>query len=144
MKASLCAAGTDSSNHNALEDGIARHDDLVVPGLDAASHVLRKSQSAEGKTRVKVVVKRVIAKDIGSAVVLRGQTAAARQVDVQAETTAVVISEPLRKGSRVEEGQEMCVLDVGTRGAALEETRARLSEAESRVPEAAFLSVRHP
>ncbi|AXI47265.1 efflux RND transporter periplasmic adaptor subunit [Sulfitobacter sp. SK012] len=117
--------------------GMAPADATLTPDPDQESvKATRAAADAEGKTRVKVVVKRVIAKDIGSAVVLRGQTAAARQVDVQAETTAVVISEPLRKGSRVEEGQEMCVLDVGTRGAALEETRARLSEAESRVPEA--------
>ncbi|UWR21334.1 efflux RND transporter periplasmic adaptor subunit [Sulfitobacter sp. S190] len=85
--------------------------------------------------RVKVVVQRSRAQQIDSAVVLRGQTAAARQVDVRAETSAIVISEPLRKGAQVSRGQELCVLDKGTRGAALEEARARLAEAESRVPE---------
>lgn len=87
-------------------------------------------------TRVKVVVQKLNAQSIDSAVVLRGQTAAARQVDVRSETSAVVVSEPLRKGAQVEEGQIMCRLDEGTRGAALAQARAQLAEAQSRVPEA--------
>ncbi|UWR25144.1 efflux RND transporter periplasmic adaptor subunit [Sulfitobacter sp. S223] len=86
--------------------------------------------------RVKVVVERLNAQSIDSAVVLRGQTAAARQVDVKAETSAIVVSEPLRKGAKVETGQIMCRLDEGTRRAALEQARAQLAEAKSRVPEA--------
>ncbi len=87
-------------------------------------------------TRVKVVVQRLMAQSIDSAVVLRGQTAAAREVDVRSETSAIVISEPLRKGARIEKGQVMCRLDEGTRRAALTQARAQLAEAESRVPEA--------
>ena len=86
--------------------------------------------------RVKVVVEKLIAQNIDSAVVLRGQTAAARQVDVRAETSAIVISPPLRKGAQIETGQIMCQLDEGTRGSALAQARAQLAEAESRVPEA--------
>ena len=82
-----------------------------------------------------VVVLRSIAEQIDSAVILRGQTAAVRQVDVRAETSATVISEPLRKGSFVSMGDLLCKLDPGTREAALAEARARLSEAKSRVPE---------
>lgn len=86
--------------------------------------------------RVKVVVEQLNAQSIDSAVVLRGETAAMRQVDVRAETSAIVISEPLRKGAQVETGQIMCRLDEGTRRAALEQARAQLAEARSRVPEA--------
>lgn len=85
--------------------------------------------------RVKVVVERLSAQSIDSAVVLRGQTAAARQVDVRAQTSAIVISEPLRKGAQIETGQIMCRLDEGTRRAALDQARAQLAEAQSRVPE---------
>lgn len=87
-------------------------------------------------TRVKVLVQKLLAQSIDSAVVLRGQTAAAREVDVRAETSAVVISEPLRKGAKIAQGQVMCRLDEGTRRAALAQARAQLAEAESRVPEA--------
>lgn len=84
---------------------------------------------------VKVVVLRSTARQIDTAVALRGQTEAARTVDVRAETSAVVVSEPLRKGARVTAGQEMCRLDEGTRGTALAQARAQLDEARARVPE---------
>ncbi|SEQ66080.1 efflux RND transporter periplasmic adaptor subunit [Thalassovita taeanensis] len=76
------------------------------------------------------------AQAIDSAVVLRGETQAARAVEVRAETGAQVISEPLRKGSYVEAGQVLCQLDPGTRPASLATARAALAEAEARVPEA--------
>lgn len=103
---------------------------------DLSVKAQRAQAAAEEETLVKVMVTRLEATNIDSAVILRGQTAAARQVDVRAETSAVVISEPLRKGAQIEAGQELCVLDEGTRGAALEEAKARLAEAQSRVPEA--------
>jgi multidrug efflux system membrane fusion protein len=85
---------------------------------------------------VKVQVRKFIARQVDSAVILRGETEAERQVDVRSETSAVVVSDPLRKGTAVSKGDAMCILDPGTRGAALDEARARLSEAQSRVPEA--------
>lgn len=85
---------------------------------------------------VGVVAMHSVAQTIDSAVVLRGRTEAARQVTVAAETSGLVISEPLRKGAFVNEGDAMCILDPGTREASLAEARARLAEAEGRVPEA--------
>jgi membrane fusion protein, multidrug efflux system len=86
-------------------------------------------------TAVGVVVLRSSAQTVDSAVVLRGQTRADRQVQVRAETSATVISEPLRKGAYVETGDLLCQLDPGTREARLAEARAKLTEATSRVPE---------
>ncbi|KEJ90096.1 efflux RND transporter periplasmic adaptor subunit [Sulfitobacter donghicola] len=86
--------------------------------------------------RVKVVTERRMSQNIDSAVLLRGQTAAARQVAVLSETSAIVISEPLRKGAQIEKGQVLCKLDEGTRGASLALALAQLSEARYRVPEA--------
>lgn len=106
--------------------------DSAVAALNTA---ISEPEAATEK-RVKVMVRRVLGEEVDSAVILRGETEAARQVDVRSETSAIVISEPLRKGTRVEAGDAMCVLDPGTRGAGLEEARARLSEARSRVPEA--------
>ncbi len=85
---------------------------------------------------VRVVGLRSEAREIDSAVILRGQTKANRQVEVRAETTASVMSDPLRKGARVEAGDVLCQLDPGTRHAALLEAQARLTEARSRIPEA--------
>ncbi len=94
------------------------------------------AQTDNPEGRVKVLVRKFAAQEVDSAVILRGETEAARQVDVRSETSATVKSEPLRKGVQVTQGEALCVLDPGTRGAALEEARARLSEARSRVPEA--------
>jgi multidrug efflux system membrane fusion protein len=80
------------------------------------------------------VVLQSFAQPIDSAVILRGQTKAARQVQVRAETTASVISEPLRKGSFVQKDDLLCRLDPGTREAMLAEARARLDEATGVVP----------
>ncbi|MEL7106217.1 MAG: efflux RND transporter periplasmic adaptor subunit [Pseudomonadota bacterium] len=86
--------------------------------------------------RVAVVAQRTQEGEIDRAVVVRGQTEAARQVEVRAETTGKVISEPLRKGAFIDEGALMCRIEPGTRGVALEEARARLLEAEAGLPTA--------
>lgn len=96
----------------------------------------------EPDNAIKVVARRSVAREIDSAVILRGQTQAIRQVDVRAETTSTVVSPPLRKGAFVEEGQLLCRLAPGARASTLAEARARVAEAvarkteaESRVPE---------
>ena len=57
-------------------------------------------------------------------------TEAARTVQVTAETNGRVINEPLRKGTTVSAGQELCALDRGTRDSSLAQAHAALSEAE--------------
>ncbi len=81
------------------------------------------------KPRIRVVVSRSEARPLEDMVLLRGQTEAAREVAVMAETSGRVIGEPLPKGARVEEGQILCRLDPDVRPARLEEARARLEEA---------------
>ncbi|QEW20126.1 Toluene efflux pump periplasmic linker protein TtgG precursor [Marinibacterium anthonyi] len=90
---------------------------------------------AQAPAGMGVVVRHSVAQPVDSAVVLRGETRAMREVEVPAETSAVVMSEPLRKGARVEKGQELCVLDPGTRFVTLADAKAQLSLAKSRVPE---------
>ncbi len=85
---------------------------------------------------VRVVALRSVAREIDSAVLLRGQTKANRQVEVLAETTSTVISEPKRRGAFVKAGDLLCELDPGTRPASLAEAKAGKLEAESRIPEA--------
>ncbi|WP_439155644.1 efflux RND transporter periplasmic adaptor subunit [Yoonia sp.] len=91
---------------------------------------------ADSNAGVNVVAIHSVAQTIDSAVILRGRTEAARQVTVAAETSGLVISEPLRKGTFVQAGDQLCRLDAGTRQASLDEARARLAEARERVPEA--------
>ncbi|SHI87328.1 efflux RND transporter periplasmic adaptor subunit [Wenxinia saemankumensis] len=89
-----------------------------------------------GREAVRVVAMSSTAQPIDSAVILRGRTEAARMVEVRAETSGQVVSEPLRRGAIVEAGDTLCELDPGTRAASLQEARARLVEAEARLPEA--------
>ena len=121
---------------------LARPQLMAFLGADAAEPAPQTENAQVDETAVpdtsglvKVMVMRSTARQVDSGVILRGQTAATRQVDVRSETSAVVASEPLRKGAYIDAGDAMCVLASGTRGAALDEARARLSEAQSRVPE---------
>ena len=67
---------------------------------------------------------------VSTKIILRGRTEAARFVEVESETSGLVISSPLRKGASVEIGQLLCQLDLGPRQANLDEARARLAEAD--------------
>ncbi len=86
--------------------------------------------------RIDVVAVRSTARQIDDGVLMRGETEAARQVEVRAETSGLVVSDPLRSGASVERNDLLCELDPGTREATLAEARARLAEAQTRVPEA--------
>lgn len=84
---------------------------------------------AENARRVSVLVRKSAAQPVDNAVILRGRTEAARQVEVRAETSGLVVSEPLRRGAYVTAGQTLCEIDPGTRQASLAEAEARLAEA---------------
>ena len=62
-------------------------------------------------------------------VVLRGQTDSKRTVDVAAEITGAVVSRPVERGMRVQQGDLVCEIAVEDRGVALEEARAALRTA---------------
>lgn len=96
-----------------------------TPGADVA-----------GDSLFAVIVERIHERELESAVVLRGRTAASRQVEVRAETTGAVVSEPPRRGSVVSAGEVLCELDPGTRAASLAEAEARVVEARARLSEA--------
>jgi multidrug efflux system membrane fusion protein len=102
----------------------------------AATPVTMNDAAASVRDPVSVVALRSEAAVIDSAVIVRGRTEAARQVDVRAEISGLVVSEPLRKGANVEAGDLLCELDPGTRGVALVEAQARLEEAKARMIDA--------
>jgi multidrug efflux system membrane fusion protein len=105
------------------------------PVVEAEEIKVETSSEAPAARVVSVVVKTSVAQNIDSAVLLRGRTEAARQVTVQAETTGLILSEPLRKGSYVNAGQLLCEIAPGTRLAMLTEAQARVPEAQARLPE---------
>lgn len=107
----------------------------------SASEAGDTADGAGSENLIRVVALRSEAREIDSAVVLRGETEADRQVEVRSETSGLVISEPLPRGQKVTAGQQLCRLDVGTREAVLAEARARLSEAKARIPSAAAAKI---
>jgi multidrug efflux system membrane fusion protein len=111
---------------------------LGLTNETATQDVLKTTATDEAtiKPLIKVVAQHSSAQAIKSAVVLRGQTEAARQVEVRSETSATVISPPLPSGTFIEAGQLLCKLDPGTRGALFAEAKSRLAEANSRLSEA--------
>ena len=111
----------------------------VAPDENSETVAEAKAESPETKTQpvegVRVMALRSQAREVDSAVVLRGETEALRQVELRAETSGKIIGEPLRRGAFVEAGQLMCEIDVGTRNVSLQEAAAQLAEAKSRLPE---------
>lgn len=104
-----------------------------APGQDADAAAQQELPAAERNVperSVGVVAMRSTAQPIDRAVILRGRTEATREVEVRAETSGRVISEPLRKGGSVDTDQILCELDPGTRRVALAEAQARLAEAQ--------------
>lgn len=116
----------------------ARADAAKQPTSDetemAAEAELEADTEAMAKG-IRVFALKSVAQQIDSAVILRGQTEAARLVQVRAETSGHIVSEPLRKGTYVNHIQLLCQLDAGTREASLAEAEARLAEAKARIPE---------
>jgi len=108
---------------------------MAFAGADPAPQT-EPDKAPDGPRRVSVVVQRSTAEEVQGVVRLRGETEASRMVDVRAETTGRVISEPLRKGARIAAGEPLCRLDPGTREAARAQAEATLAEARARLPEA--------
>lgn len=108
--------------------------EAVTPEADAEDPLAETAEERNGT--VGVVALRSTARTVDSAVTVRGQTEADRQVELRAETAGQIVSDPIRKGAFVDEGQTLCQIDPGTREASLAEALARLAEARSRIPEA--------
>lgn len=103
---------------------------LAFAGAVPAEAETTTDDTDQDQPRLRVVVQRFDIRDIESAVVLRGRTQLSRQVEVRAETTGQVITEPRTRGTRVAEGDVLCELAPGPRQASLAEAEARLADAE--------------
>jgi multidrug efflux system membrane fusion protein len=111
---------------------------MVLAGADPVTETTETADVTEVDldALIKVVVRTSQEQSIENAVILRGRTEAARSVVVRAETNGAVISEPLRKGAYVNQGDLLCEIEPGTRSAAVDEAKARLAQAEASVPQA--------
>lgn len=97
-------------------------------GAKPEAEITAQAAPIEGAVPVQAVAS--VARAVDQGVLTRGQTKAARRVELRAETSARVISEPLPQGHVVAQGDVLCALDPGTRPAALAEAQARLIEAQ--------------
>ncbi|MEC9434347.1 MAG: efflux RND transporter periplasmic adaptor subunit [Pseudomonadota bacterium] len=109
---------------------------------DAAAQSAAAPAAAPEARPVRVVAFHSQAQDVRSAIVMRGRTEAHKLVDVRAQTSGLVVSEPLRAGAEVAAGDTLCQLDPGTREAQLAEAEARLAQAEADAAAASTLAQR--
>lgn len=107
-----------------------------APSPDAAPAAAPAAAADGTARRVAVVAIPSTAAEVQNGVLARGRSEAARQVEVRSETSGLVVSDPLRRGAFVSEGQVLCRLAPGTRAAQAAEAQARLSEARARLTEA--------
>lgn len=101
----------------------------------AAPEAPPAAAEAPAAPRVAVVALESKAQPVDRAVLVRGRTEATRSVAVRAETSGLIVNDPLRKGALVQAGDLLCSIDPGTREASLAEAEARLREAQARLPE---------
>ena len=79
-----------------------------------------------------VIVSKSKAVKARNTLLLRGLTEAARKVEVRAEISGAVISDPRSKGTKIETGETLCEIAAGTRFVTLSEAKVRLLEAEKK------------
>ena len=114
--------------------GLVFERDALMAIAQNSGAAMEATDTSDAVQRVSVVAMASAAQTIDSAVIVRGQTEAVRQLTVRSETSGLVINTPLRKGAFVEEGAEMCVLNPGTSQVRLAEALARLAEAKAKYP----------
>ncbi len=91
---------------------------------------------------VRVQVRRITAIPRRETLTIRGRTEAVASVDVRTRTEGQVVKLNAKKGAFVQEGAELCTLDMGTREARLAEAAAMLAQTELDYKAAAALMKR--
>ena len=86
--------------------------------------------AVEADQKITVITEPRTASDHQITYTLYGRTEANREVAVKAKTAGIVVSTPLREGSRINKGTIMCRQDVDARGAVLDQAKALLRTRE--------------
>ncbi len=102
----------------------------ALVALGAVSGFARAEEAA-ASDGVRVLVATFERQPLDRVVVLRGVAEAARRVEVKAQTSGLVVSEPLRRGAIVAQGDVLCRLEPGERPALLAEAEALLEQANA-------------
>lgn len=116
--------------------GIAGFEPSPVEAAEQTADEPSAAGTEPARSDVSVIALASAAQEIDTAVVLRGTTAAARAVELLAETSGRIVSAPTPKGTLVSAGDVLCEIDMGTRSASLAEAEARLVEARANAPTA--------
>lgn len=95
----------------------------------AASNADPEAETTEIDVAISVVTQRSTAASLASELRMTGSTEASRTVEVKTETTGMLAS-TTAKGTRVNEGDILCRLKVGDRGARREAAVARFRQAQ--------------
>jgi multidrug efflux system membrane fusion protein len=88
----------------------------VSPGENPSDYIVRAA--------------RIDQQTYGKKVRVRGRTQAFRHVEVRAEQSGRIVSEPVMRGARVSEGDLLCEIAVDDRASNLLEAQSRLEQAE--------------
>jgi multidrug efflux system membrane fusion protein len=108
----------------------------ALMGRDSESPAAAEAAQMDSGTfgdAMRVVILPSHAELISDAVRLRGRSEAARFVEIRAETSGRIISDPIKAGQSVTAGDILCQIDEGTRAAALAEAEAARSTAEAQL-----------
>ena len=102
---------------------------LAFAGADTEAESTEDVAVDNTPIAVPVVTMHSIEREVQSGIVLRGTTQAARHIEMRAETSGRVVSQPLPSGTAISEGQVLCELDAGVLEAQLAEAKAQLANA---------------
>ena len=100
--------------------------DVIVEETNEISSELKEKKISKQKA-VSVLVQKSNEQEVTNGILLRGQTEAFKSVQVKAETSGSVISQPIRKGTFVKNGELLCELEVGTKSDVLSEAKVALA-----------------
>ena len=100
--------------------------DVIIEETNEISSELKEKKINKQKA-VSVMVQQSNEQEVTNGILLRGQTEAFKSVQVKAETSGSVISQPIRKGTFVKNGELLCELEVGTKSDVLSEAKVALA-----------------
>ena len=100
--------------------------DVIIEETNEISSELKENKINKQKA-VSVLVQKSNEQEVTNGILLRGQTEAFKSVQVKAETSGSVISQPIRKGTFVKNGELLCELEVGTKSDVLSEAKVALA-----------------
>ena len=100
--------------------------DVIIEETNEISPEIKEKKINKQKA-VSVLVQKSNEQEVTNGILLRGQTEAFKSVQVKAETSGSVISQPIRKGTFVKNGELLCELEVVTKSDVLSEAKVALA-----------------